>query len=626
MKLLVQKIKDVKWAEHTLLLTVLLNIIYLGGMLLLYKPIMRPDDYQMSQRVYGVFGDDYDYHTKYMNFNYGKIIVRLLRWFPSIPWYTILFYIWVFLSLVLVSKIVLDKFPKTMSYLIVNVILLYFSYEGYVCLQFTKIAGITGAAGATAILLCSSWIEIILGILLFILSLFIRYDVAKMIVGAFLAMLLGASVIEFVSKRKIKWDKSIYIRFAILAVVFFIVPFIPSYDKSEKMYWSYFWQCNSNRSYIQDYLLPDYGTYRDIYEKLGISQNDIYIWKSWNSDGQAMTKERVDVLRQINEGKITQREQIELYEFKDKDIWEEFERYVNDKENNNDEYKKSLPLGANQHVFASLGRGICFYLKFENITNFFKKFPKAFLTIDVAFAYLLCIFLILIISYRDNVCSIIAVMLSFIIGLLLNYYLYVRGRYLQHRVDVGIFLTLICICIILYQYNVCDKDKLEKRYVIRIVMVFIVVSLITPYKYYGDDYNLCNDEQLLLNQNLMQYMEENEECCYQLAGTMSKGTTWNQFYDAFSVPSIGVAKNVFSGYGYVIGNLKQYQERGIHYVYSDIVDNDSIYLVLANNDTNEAAWEEYISKHSGKEVKLELQENIYGAKFYLVKTEDVFQR
>lgn len=599
-------------------MAVLLNIIYLVGMLLIYKPFLSPDDYMMSETVYGVFGDDYDCHAKYMNFNYGRIIVRLLRWFPNVPWYTILFYIWVFWALTLVTKIVLDKFPKTISYLMVNIVLLYFSYEGYICILFTKIAGITGVVGATAILLCSSWVEIILGILLFILSLFIRYDMAKMVIGAFFAMLLCAAVIQFVSKRKIKWDRNIYVRFVIVAVVFFVVPHIPSYDKSEKTYWDYFGQCNGNRSYIQDYSLPDYETYRDIYEKLGISQNDIYIWKSWNSDGQAMTKERVDVLRKINAGIIKKKEQIEAYEFRDKDIQEDFERYVRDRKNNNKGYKKSAFFGINQHVFASLGKSVRLYLDFENITEFFKKFPKAFLTIDVAFAYLLCVILILVVSRRENLFSVIAVMVSFFIGLLLNYYLYVHGRYLQHRVDVGIFLTLICMCIILCQYDVRDKTELEERYAINAAMLFIVISLITPYKYYGDDYKPYSDDQLLQNHALIQYMSKKIENCYVLTGTANAGSLWNRFYDTLAVPGKHYGKNIFRGYG--IGNLQQYQEHGINYVYSDIVDNDSIYLVLNDNDTNEAAWEEYISKHSGKEVELELQEDIYGAKFYNVKT------
>lgn len=618
MKFFIQKIKNFKLTEHSLLLALLLNIVYLGGMLLIYKPFLSRDDYMMSETVYGVYGDDYDCHAKYMNFNYGRIIVQLLRWFPNIPWYTILFYVWVFLALTLVSRIVLDKFPKNISYLIVNIILLYFSYEGYVCIQFTKVAGIIGAAGATAILLCSSWVEIVLGVILFILSVFIRYDMTKMVVGSFLLMFLCALFIEFVTKKKIKWDKRIYIRFIIVAAVFLIVPLIPSYGESEKMYWSYFWQCNSNRSYIQDYTLPDYETYKDIYEKLDISKNDIYIWKSSNSDGQAMTSKRVEVLRKVNEGIVGTKEQIGTYEFKDVDIQEDFERYVMGRENKDDEYKKAVSLGVNQQVFEFLYRSIRPYLKIENITNFFKKFPRAFLMIDVAFAYLLCIILVLVVSYKENIFSIIAAAMSFIIGLLLNYYMYVNGRYLQHRVDVGIFFALICICIILYKNDFCQNTKSEKRYVINAAILLIVVSLVTPYKYFMDDNNPFNNNQRLQNQNLMQYIGKKEKCCYILAAEVSKGATWNEFYDAFQVPQRGICKNVFRGYG--IGNLKWYQKYGIDYVYSDIVDNDFIYLVLADNDTNEAAWEEYISKHSGKEVKLELQENIYGAKIYSVKT------
>lgn len=622
MKLLIQKIKSVRLTEHSLLLAVLLNIIYLGGMLLIYKPFLSPDDYMMSETVYGVFGDDYDFHVKYMNFNYGKIIVQLLRWFPNIPWYTVLFYIWTFLSLTLVSKIVFAKFPKLISLFVVNVILLYFSYEGYVGIQFSKIAGITGAAGALAILASPSWMVIILGMVLFVLSIFIRYDMAKMVVGSFFVMLVLMALIELVSKGKIKWDKKIYLKMVILGLLFFIVPKIPSYDASENMYWSYYWECNSNRSYIQDYPLPDYETYRDIYEELDISQNDIYIWKSWNSDGQAITSERVNVLRKINNGIITSRSQLENHEFKDEDILEAYERYVHmaEKHKTNDS-DSTAALGMDRHAFENFCKNIMVYLKMENVTGFLKKYPKAFLTIDVAFAYLLCVILILFVSHKDHIFSLMAVGLSFIIGLLLNYYLYVHDRYLQHRVDVGIFFTLICLCITLYKNQYMEEQEQNEDILKKIFIVISAVMIITPYKFFGDDSYTYSEEKLEANRSLIDYMSDNAENCYLFTGTVNTGSLWYKFCDAFAIPERHYGKNIFRGYG--IWNVKRYQEHGVDYVYSDIVDNDSIYLVLANNDTNEAAWEEYISKHSGREAKLELQENIYGAKLYLVKSTDM---
>lgn len=621
MKLFIQKIKDVKWVEHSLLMAVLLNIIYLGGMLLIYKPFLSPDDYLMSETVYGVFGDDYDCHVKYMNFNYGRLIVQLLRWFPGIPWYTILFYVWVFLALTLISKIVLDKLPKVISYLMVNVILLYFSYEGYVCIQFTKVAGIIGAAGAMAILVSSSWMESILGMVLFVLSIYIRYDMTKMVIGSFFSMLVLMALIELVSKGKIKYDKKIYLKMVILGLLFFIIPRIPSYDASEKLYWNYYWQCNSNRSYIQDYELPDYEIYRDIYEKLNISRNDIYIWKSWNSDGQAMTSDRVNVLREINSGRITSENQLDNREFKDEDIRKAYEHYVNTSE----QYKRNghntmVSFGMDRHTFETFYKSMKIYLKMENIKGFFKKFPKVFLTIDAAFAYLLCVILILFVSHRDHIFSLVAVGQPFIIGLLLNYYLYVHDRFLQHRVDVGIFFTLICLCVTLYKKQYMEEQGQKKDFLKKIFIVISAIMLITPYKVFGDDICAYGKEQLESNHTLIKYMSENKENRYLLTGTANAGSLWYRFYDTFAVPD-RYGKNIFSGYG--IGNVKRYQEHGINYVYSDIVDNDSIYLVLADNDTNEPAWEEYISKHSGKEVKLELQENIYGAKFYLVKSIDI---
>lgn len=620
MKLFIQKIKDVKLIDYSLLLAILLNIVYLVGMLLIYKPFLSPDDYLMSETVYGVFGDDYDYHAKYMNFNYGRIIVFLLRLFPHVPWYTILFYIWVFFSLVIVSKIVLDKFPKNISLAIVNVILLYFSYEGYICIQFTKIAGITGAVGATAILLGTSWIEFLIGMVLFIISIMIRYDMAKMVVGSFFAMLIFMLCIELVSKGKVKWDKKIYLRMGIVAIFFFIVPKIPSYDASEKLYWDYYWECNSNRSFIQDYPLPDYETYKDIYDKLDISQNDLYLWQSWNCDGQAMTSERIDVLRNINSGMITSKNQLEKDEYIDQDIWEAYQRYINELETkHSDGYENTVSFGIGGHNLESLYKKLMVYLNSDSLIGFFKKFPKVFLTIDVAFAYLMCVFLSLIISHRERIFSFLGALVSFLIGLVLNYYLYVNGRYLQHRVDVGIFCTLICIFIVLYKYNSDIEEEKEKIHVIHLSIILMLLSLITPYEYFWDDRYSYSDQQVVQNQELVKYMMETENISFLIAGTKEGGTKWYRYRDAFTVPLKGSQKNLFSSYWF--GECERYEEYGIKYIYSDMIDNDSIYLVLADEDKNEGAWEEYISKHSGKETHLELQYCMYGAKFYQAKTE-----
>ena len=76
-------------------------------MLLCFKPFLGTDDYLMSNTLYGVLGDDYDYQVKYENFLYGRLMVFLLRLFPDIPWYTILFYIWIFIALTLLTYVIL---------------------------------------------------------------------------------------------------------------------------------------------------------------------------------------------------------------------------------------------------------------------------------------------------------------------------------------------------------------------------------------------------------------------------------------------------------------------------------------------------------------------------------------
>ena len=125
----------------------ILNLIYMGGMLLFFAPFLSIDDYVMSEYGYGVFSDDYDYCVRYENFIYGRLITSLMKLFPDIPWYTVLFYIWIFISLTLFAYIVLIYFDNYLGIVVANTMLLFFSYEGYVCIQFTKVSGIIGAIG-----------------------------------------------------------------------------------------------------------------------------------------------------------------------------------------------------------------------------------------------------------------------------------------------------------------------------------------------------------------------------------------------------------------------------------------------------------------------------------------------
>lgn len=86
-------------------------------------------------------------------------------------------------------------------------------------------------------------------------------------------------VIVFLEHRKIDRRKLLQEIGCLMAgiFIFLVIPKVPQYSSEENGYWSYYWQMNAVRSAIQDYEMPDYATYKEIYEKLGISQNDIYM-------------------------------------------------------------------------------------------------------------------------------------------------------------------------------------------------------------------------------------------------------------------------------------------------------------------------------------------------------------
>lgn len=585
---------------------ILLNLLYMFGMLLFFRVFFSPDDFLMSEKCYGVFEKDNDYHLSYMNYNYGKFIVFLQKHFSGFPWYTIAFYIWVFISLTLLTCIILEWADNVLGVIVCNILVMFFSFEGYIAIQFTKAAGITGAIGFFLLIYRnSSWKKRVAGAGLVILSCMIRYEVAKMVVVSWTVVFCIKAMIDFLGHRKISRKKMLQ-EICCLAVgifIFLTIPKVPQYSSDENSYWSYHWQMNAVRSAIQDYKMPDYAAYKEIYEKLGISQNDIYIWQCWNADSYAMTLQRGRAIKKMQSGVKVSMEELDADNYTDVDPWMNI--------NGNTaavKGKQSMKI-AEIHAFMKKN------LDWKAFNDFCKKVPKQFFTIDVFFSYLSLILIILVVGNFSEKRVLISAGVSFFLLQLLNYYLYVHDRYLQHRVDVGLLLMAS----LSFLYCILDERCIIKgntKIYLTGCIALAAVLLAGRYRNYGDDIKKVDDLTMEQNRVFTENAGKDQVYCYFLAAVQQTGVQQNGvFYGPFDVPEVGVCRNCF--YGNNLYDAARRREFGIKNLFSEIVD-QNIYLVMQENDTNQSAWATYFSEHSGKEASLTLVKKYMNKNIYRV--------
>ena len=557
----------------------LLNFAYMGGMLLFFTPFLSIDDYVMSQYAYGVFSEDYDYCVRYENFIYGRLLTFLMKILPMVPWYTVLFYLWIFIALTILSYIILEYFNGYLGIAVANIILLFFAYEGYVCIQFTKVAGIIGAVGIFVLMLTkASWKLKTCGIFLMFMACLIRYEVFKMVLGAWLCAFFLKWLYDFVVFKKIKPGKKQLAGIIIGTVLFCLIPYLPQYSsEEEKEFWDLYWEYNAVRVSVQDYGYPPYEENKEAYEDAGISENDLYVWYSWNADADALTPETGKKIQAIRAG---------TYEAAE---------------------------GEGNAEITEKREGIFDKYNWKSVVSFLKEFPKAFLNIDVCFCLLLVEILIFLCCKIKRQDFWGAVLVPNAVLFALNYYLFVSGRYLQHRVDVGIFMVVCSI----FLFVVAESEGIEVRHVERPVAVGIGMFLLlnVPYQYYPDDRETVREDVIATNRLFYEQTEKDSGSCYYFAANRGEGSTpMRVFYNTFEVPKVGSGKNCF--YSNTIYDKKRMRLYGIDKIFVDMADSDSIYFVMSETDTNQPAWEEYLSEYCGTEVKLVLVKDYLGKKIY----------
>lgn len=244
------------------------------------------DDNAMTEIAYGTKGLASS-RLVFINVIIGKLVKTAYFLCPSINWYCIFQLVTIFLSLWMLSWVLLIK-NRRFGLLISSYFLACFGFEGYVLMQFTKTAGIASACGAF--------------VFAYALTEKGRQSISKKIIGG--ALVLAGSLYRFNScamtilifgivclvwladaMRHSKTRKEIFsyiLQWTVLGLCILFVKQIDNYAYNSSLEWKYYIQYNTLRSSLLDDGFPDYDSNIELYESLNISREDLTMFMHWD--------------------------------------------------------------------------------------------------------------------------------------------------------------------------------------------------------------------------------------------------------------------------------------------------------------------------------------------------------
>lgn len=137
-----EKIKQLK--SIVLFFVVVMNVIVLFVLTLLFYAHYNCEiDISMQALLYGtVAKDGYWSHLIFSNIFLGKALSILMNFFPMVPWYTIFHYVMTFISMIIISEIVVIYNNNLSGRIIATVISIFLGYECYIVPMYMKTAAL----------------------------------------------------------------------------------------------------------------------------------------------------------------------------------------------------------------------------------------------------------------------------------------------------------------------------------------------------------------------------------------------------------------------------------------------------------------------------------------------------
>lgn len=274
----------------------------LACLLFFYNNYETNDDQLMLMLLTGSFSGTGTHYIMYVNSVLSFPIQVLYKTIPTIPWYPIIQYATVFISLTAITYLLIRK--DTMRGTILSLLLLCsFGFDFYTRMQFTKVSGVATSGGiALCVYVFSSQnkkvLKIILSILLVLVGSCFRFKMSL----AVIAMLTPLILFYTVDTQKSQTSKKLLP--ALVCLILIVACLVPHYINqqiySENEGWAKYMEFNASRSQLLDRSFPRYTDHEEFYQSIEITQSDIDLYKTWDfGDPKVFSSENVQRMADI---------------------------------------------------------------------------------------------------------------------------------------------------------------------------------------------------------------------------------------------------------------------------------------------------------------------------------------
>ncbi len=537
-----------------------LNLVVMVALFLVMRPYFETnDDITISGIANGAY-DVRDAHLVFINYLLGMLYQLFYSLPGRLPWHTFFQYLVLWMSFSAVTYVILQKMERTAGLCAAGILLIYFSYEGYIRMQFSKVAGI--AMGAALFLLFYGVTKekispgaIISGWILGCVGSMYRFDLS--LVCALLMTGIGLfALLELVYQEKGNRLRRLIAYLVVFGVQLCLVMGLRFFDKH--MYyrdpvWKYYDEYNNVRAELMDYGFPDYENNKEAFEALGIDKDAYDLYSGWSFDDP----DKFDL--EVMKGVLKLRQE------------------------------------------KTVDKGL--------IADYLKKFPRDFFGVRVFYAAL--IFLLFCMFFgKHNVSSVVAVVYEVLLFYGLYFYLYYTGRYLVNRVDVGLWFA---VCLVLLWVLFSGNMKLSPQ----MCGILFLSVLIMNQRSWNSDWRINGSSSLATRNATRAALEmvsaDKEHLYLAKINTISAAGS----FGPFNRMPIGVLNNIcwLGGWETRSGfSLKTLEKYGVVNPYRDMIGNDAVYLI----DTDIDLTMRYIHTYYDETAEAVMIEKIGGCGVYQI--------
>lgn len=277
--------------KNNLFIAIGINIIFLSCVLLFCDIKYEvSDDFVMASIMSGAYGGDFNPQLIFVNTVVGYILLPLYHLFPQVSWYLVFQLFLCFFAFVLVTYMLLERNGKPVGVLLSIFLITFFSDDVYVLPQFTKTAAFVFMAGAVVFLwgtfVEKSLVIQIISAILCVIGSMVRFS-GIFLMGSFILLILFYEFLNLWHK-KVGWKNYLYVFISgiILMMSVLGIRMLDLYTYHNDAQSEFFLKYNTARGQIVDQKDYGYAAYEKELKKIGISEVDYNMLKTWNFDDE----------------------------------------------------------------------------------------------------------------------------------------------------------------------------------------------------------------------------------------------------------------------------------------------------------------------------------------------------